>query len=119
MLTRLDNDSNYYYLFIGEYWQAFHYNKVVPELIKRITNKKEIGLMNTADLIIWERVDAGDMIFYGHGGIVSDDLFTVAGRANCLLKKITGENYGNVSMYSTEEDLKKLQNHWIAWLKKI
>lgn len=75
--------------------------------------------MNSADLIIWERIEAKQMKFYGHGGVSSDDLFTVAGRANRILTKITGENFGNVSMYSTPGQLATLQQRWIKWLKGL
>lgn len=119
MLEKIDNDSNYHYIFLAEYWIAFHYSQIIPELIKRLTNKKETGLVNSADLIIWERVQAKQMGFYGHGGISNDDLFTVAGRANRLLTQITGENFGNVSMHSTREQLAVLQKRWIKWLKTL
>ncbi|MBN8666122.1 MAG: hypothetical protein J0M30_01380 [Chitinophagales bacterium] len=119
MLDKIDNDSNYHYIFLAEYWIAFHYKDIIPDLIKRLTNKKEVGLANSADLIIWERVQAKQMQFYGHGGISNDDLFTIAGRANRLLTEITGEDIGHVSMYSTQEQLKTLQQNWIKWLKKL
>ncbi len=120
ILDKIDNDSNYLpHLFLSEYWIAFHYKEIIPDLIKRVTNKKEVGLTNTADLIIWERVQAKQMRFYGHGGISNDDLFTVAGRANRLLTEITGEDFGHVSMYSTQEQLATLQQKWIKWLKKL
>lgn len=119
ILDKIDNDSNYHYIFLAEYWIAFHYQEIIPELIKRITNKKEIGLINSADLIIWERVQAKQMKFYGHGGVSNDDLFTVAGRANRLLTEITGEELGNVSMHSTHEQLITLQKKWIKWLNRL
>jgi hypothetical protein len=119
ILDKIDNDSNYHYIFLAEYWIAFHYKDIIPDLIKRVTNKKEVGLVNSADLIIWERVQAKQMQFYGHGGISNDDLFTVSGRANRLLTKITGEDFGHVSMYSTQEQLETLQQAWIKWLKKL
>jgi hypothetical protein len=119
MLDKIDNDSNYHYIFLAEYWIAFHYQDIIPELIKRLTNKKEVGLANSADLIIWERVQAKQMQFYGHGGISNDDLFTVAGRANRLLTEITSEDFGHVSMYSTQEQLVTLQQAWVKWLKKM
>lgn len=118
-LNKIDSFEDYYPIFYAEYALPPHYADVIPELITRITNGKEVGLKNTADLIIWERIESGDLEFYGHGGIAADDLFTVAGRANHLLKKITGEDFGYVSMYSTEKDLKKLQGRWIYWLKQI
>ena len=119
ILDKIDNDKNHAYLFIAEYWIAFNYKKMIPELIKRVNNKKEVGLENTADLIIWERIQNKDLEFYGHGGISNDDLFTIAGRANRLLSQITGENFGFVSMYSTQEELNKLQNKWTKWLQKL
>lgn len=119
ILEKIDNDSNYYFIFLAEYWIAFHYKKIIPELIKRVTNKKEVGLVNSADLIIWERIQSKQMEFYGHGGISNDDLFTVAGRANRLLKEITGEDFGRVSMYSTNEQLITLQVKWIKWLRSL
>jgi hypothetical protein len=114
-LKKLDGSKIYYYIFIGEYWAPLHYQVLVPELIQRITNKKEIGLKNTADLIISERIESGDLKWYGHGGVVDDDLFTIAGRANHILKEMTGEDFGTVSMYSTKEDLLKLQKRWTYW----
>ncbi|NOT52058.1 MAG: hypothetical protein HOP10_12365 [Chitinophagaceae bacterium] len=119
MLDKIDKDSNYFYIFLAEYWIAFHYQEIIPHLIKRITNKKEVGLFNTADLIIWERVQSGHLKFYGHGGISADDLFTIAGRANRLLTKITGENFGIVSMNSDQEFLQSLQQKWIDWFKAL
>ena len=119
MLDKIDNDSNYSYIFLAQYWIAFHYKDIIPDLIKRITIKKEVGLVNSADLIIWERIQAKQMKFYGHGGISNDDLFTVAGRANRLLTEITGENFGHVSMYSTQEQLIALQTKWINWLRGL
>lgn len=119
MLDKIDNDSNYHYIFLAEYWIAFHYQYIIPELINRVTNKQEVGLVNSADLIIWERLQAKQMRFYGHGGISNDDLFTIAGRANRLLTKITGEDFGHVSMYSTREELMTLQKEWIKWLRSL
>ncbi len=120
ILDKIDNDSNYFpNLFLSEYWIAFHYKEIIPQLIMRLTNKKEIGLSNSADLIIWERIQSGQMQSYGHGGISFDDLFTIAGRASRLLTEITGEEFGHVSMYSTKEDLVILQKKWIDWLDKL
>lgn len=119
ILDKINNDSNYTYLFLADYWIAFHYPDIIPELIKLLTYKKEVGLVNTADLIIWERIMAKQMNFYGHGAISQDDLFTVAGRANRLLTQISGEDFGHVSMYSTESQLKEIQKEWIKWLNRL
>lgn len=119
MLGKIDSSDDYSYIFEAQFWMMEHYRNMIPELIRRITNKKEVGLINTADLIINERIASGQLKFYGHGGWCPDDLFTVAGRANFLLREITGENFGYVSMYSTEADLKKLQNRWVWWLSQL
>jgi hypothetical protein len=119
ILEKIDKDKNYHYIFVAEYWIAFHYQEIIPALIEQVSNKKEIGLENTADLIIWERIAKGDLKFYGSGGISQDDLFTIAGRANRLLIKITGENFGYVSMYSTQKELEELQTKWTKWLDEI
>jgi len=116
---KIDNNPNYRYIFIAEYWMAFNYETMIPELLKRITDNHEVGLINTSDLIIWERIESGDLKFWGHGGVANDDLFTVAGRANHLLERITGEDFGWVSMYSIGKDLKKLQNRWAYWLMNL
>lgn len=119
MLGKIDSDSNYKYLHEAEYWIVAHYRKMIPELIRRITNKKEVGLTNSADLIIPERIESGQMKAYGHGTMSQDDLFTIAGRANRLLSQITGEDFGHVYMASTQADLQLLQQKWIQWLKNI
>ena len=116
ILEKIDKDSNYYYLFVAEYWIAFHYKEMIPALIERITCKKEIGLVNYADLKIPERIASGQMETVDHGAYSMDDLFTIAGRANRLLTEITGEDFGHVSMYSTQEQLMVLQKKWVAWL---
>jgi hypothetical protein len=119
ILGYIDRDKEYHHIFDAEYWMAYNYAAMIPELIKRLTNKTEVGLVNTADLIIWERIESGDLKFYGHGSFAFDDLFTVAGRANHLLTNITGEDFGRVSMHSTDADLKKLQNRWAYWLLQL
>jgi urease gamma subunit len=116
MLEKIDTDKEYAHIFAAEYWMAYNYQVMIPELINRLTNKTEVGLVNTADLIIGERIESGDLKFYGHGGVAFDDLYTIAGRASHLLKRVTGMDLGSVSMYSTPADLKKLQNRWGYWL---
>lgn len=119
ILDKIDNSKEYQFIFESEYWLAFNYKNMIPKLIKRITNNKEIGLINTADLIIWERIDSGDLKFYGHGGVANDDLFKVSGRANHLLKNITGQDFGNVMMKTTKNELNELQKKWIEWLNGL
>ncbi|MBO9582674.1 MAG: hypothetical protein J7574_00800 [Flavobacterium sp.] len=119
ILDKIDNNREFSYLIDAEYWIALNYQKIIPQLIERITNEKEVGLVNSTDLMIFERIESGDLKDYGHGFIVNDDLFTVAGRANRLLTRVTGENFGSVSMKSTPKDLKVLQKKWTDWLKNL
>jgi hypothetical protein len=52
ILDKIDNDPDYHFQLVAELWTGMHYEIMVPELVKRITNKKQVGLTNTADLII-------------------------------------------------------------------
>ena len=117
MLDQIDNKKDYQFIFLAEYWLVFNYYEMIPELVARITDNREIGLENTSDLIIWERIESGDLEFYGHGGVAQDDLFKVSGRANHLLKRITGKKFGDVMMKTKQSELIEIQNKWIEWLK--
>lgn len=119
ILNQIDNENDYYYIFVTEYWLVFHYYEMIPELIKRVTDNSEIGLTNTSDLIIWERIQNGDLKFYGHGGVAFDDLFKVSGRANHLLKRITGKDFGSVGIKTEEKELEEIQKKWIKWINRI
>ncbi|MFD2587052.1 hypothetical protein ACFSQJ_08925 [Croceitalea marina] len=119
LVDKIENDKEYSFVFDAEYLLAFNYTDMIPKLIELIINNKEVGLINTSDLIIWERIQSGDLKSYGHGGIVQDDLFKVSGRANHLLKEITGEDFGIIRMNTKQTELKEIQDKWIKWLKKL
>jgi hypothetical protein len=119
MLEKIDTSPDYNDLYIAEYWIAYNYQAMIPELIKRVSNNTEIGLVESMDLVIPERVASGQMADYPNGQICEDDLFSVAGRANRLLKVITGEDFGDVSMKSSPFALKDLQNKWVEWFKTL
>lgn len=99
-------------------WLAFNYKTGIQELLKRITNNKEVGFEGSVNLIIYDRVLSGDMNLES-GNMIEDDLFKVSGRANHLLKEITGEDFGNAGMYASEIELIKLQRKWIKWYSQI
>lgn len=119
MLDKIDNSPEYNYLYIAEYWIAFNYEAMIPELIKRVSNNSEVGLVESADLVIPERVISGQMRYMGDGNISEDDLFTIAGRANRLLTVITGENFGHVPVNASPMQLKALQEKWVEWFKTL
>src|SRR5215216_3931780 len=85
-------------------------------LISQIANKAKSELKGANRLIIWERITSGEIQFEGKGYQVSDDLFTVAGRANWMLRNLTKKNFGYIKPITSEEELAKLQQRWTRWL---
>ena len=57
-------------------------------LLPKLTDRTNVGLINTADLIIYYRIDIGDMKFYGHGWSIPQDLFLIGGRAAYALSQL-------------------------------
>ncbi|MEL7340385.1 MAG: hypothetical protein AAGM67_07870, partial [Bacteroidota bacterium] len=92
------------------------YEALIPELIFRLTYTEVVGLKNYRDIIIWDRVDSGDMTLDGPGAEVKDDLFAVAGRANYLLKNLTGEDFGDIGMATSREERLAIRDRWVSWL---
>lgn len=91
----------------------------LKSLIQQITNHQETKLEGTSRLIIWERIISGEILFEGKGYQVDDDLFSVAGRANWILKNITKHCFGVVMNNSTPGDLEILKAKWNNWQKGI
>lgn len=119
MLRRIDKDPNYRSVEIIKYWSALHYEALIPELILRITYTEVVGLKNYQDIIIWDRVDNGDMVLTGPGADIGDDLFAVAGRANYLLKNLTGEDFGDLGMTTSAEERLLIRDQWVNWLLSL
>lgn len=98
---------------------SMDYETLLPELIKLLTNSTEVG-MDGYPGIMWCRnigpTDTIDCIAIPYS---EDDLFTVAGRANHILKLITCQDFGNVLPNPDKEWLKKLQNRWAYWLLQL
>lgn len=113
-----ENEKEYTSLGDVEYWVVFNYKTGIQELIKRITNTKEVGLVGSVNLVINYRVENGDMVLEP-GKVIDDDLFRVYGRANYLLKEITGEDFGSADMLSSDNELLKLQRKWIRWYNRL
>ena len=83
-----------------------------------LENPTVVGLQGYADLIIWERIVSKDLPFYGHGWVVPDDLFSIAGRASWVLSEITGQRFGKVTLSSTLEEIKHLSEERAKWCEK-
>ena len=76
-----ENDKEYSSIDNVKFWVIFNYKTGIKELIERITNTKEIGLMGTYNLVIIGRVENGDMQLET-GDVINYDLFRVSGRAS-------------------------------------
>jgi len=86
--------------------------QLLSSFASQLTNSKKTTLTGTNRLIIWERITSGEILFEGKGYQVDDDLFTVAGRANWVLRGLTKKNFGIVRPSSSSDDLTKLQQKW-------
>lgn len=85
---------------------------IVRGLVEQLSNRTETALRGTSQLIIWERIVSGEILFEGKGYQVEDDLFQVAGRANWVLRRVLEKNFGIVRANSTPEELEDLARRW-------
>jgi hypothetical protein len=118
-LAMIDTAKEFDHVLMAKTWCVDHYVVAFPHLIQRLGFKQKIGLLNSADLIIVDRLATGDMEFYGHGGIVYEDLFTPAGRASYILNSITGEHFAEVQGGMGESEAVEYKNMWIAYLRGL
>lgn len=92
-----------------------------PAALARLTdllvNRQEVGLTDSADVIIESRIDLGDLRSYGHGWVIGDDLFIVAGRANWILGIATCRTLGKVDLQTRTPRLALLRELWRRQLK--
>ncbi len=91
-------------------------DSVIGLLIDQLENATITKLRLTSRLIVWERIISKDILFEGKGLQVDDDLFSVAGRANWLLRSLTQKNFGYVTPGSTPSQLRELKSKWKKWL---
>jgi hypothetical protein len=82
----------------------------------QITDRTSAKLQQTRRLIIWERITSGGILFAGKGMQIDDDLFTVGGHANWVLRTVAKKNFGFVTPASTKESLAELQSKWKKFL---
>lgn len=117
VLEIIDTEKEFWRLCAAKTWCFAHPSEVFPHLICRLSNKTKIGLVNTADLIIWDRIRSGDLKFYGHGGGMQEDIFTVAGRASWILNWMTGESFASVGIELTPTLAKEYQEAWVRYIE--
>jgi hypothetical protein len=118
-LTIIDTAKQYYQVRIAESWCIKNYTHAFPYLIGRLSDKRKVGLKNTADLIIPDRLGTGELKFYGHGFFVPEDLFTIAGRASWILNRLTGENFAVVQGNLTKQQAEKFKQEWIKYINGL
>ncbi len=85
-------------------------------LITQLADSTERPLSGTGGLILWERIAKREIVFEGKGLHVQDDLFSVAGRANWILRSVTKKNFGYVNAKPSAEILASVQDKWKRWL---
>ena len=90
-------------------------DSIIDKLIEQLENGHVTKLQLTSRLIIWERILSNDIVFEGKGLQISDDLFSVAGRANWVLRNITRKNFGYVKPGASAAELKELKAKWADW----
>jgi len=114
-------DSDYSHLVQAALWLVAHPAEAeifLPALPEMLRDTSCVGLTNSADLIIWDRIQTGELVFWGHGGGCDDDLFQVSGRASWLLKELTGQDLGSIAIQSTATERTKLRDLWLSWLAR-
>ena len=91
-------------------------NEFLLHVADQLTDRTVTHLDKTYRLIQWERIRTGDLVFPGRGFVVYDDVFTVAGRANWLLRTVTETSFGYVRPGATAEELAELKRKWKSYL---
>lgn len=118
-LSAIDTAKNFSTVCAAKSWCLHNYEQVFPFLVARLSMKTFVGLKNTGDLIIWERFLSGDLKFYGHGGGMQEDIFTIAGRASWILNELTGESFAVVHADLTEAQAIEFKRLWVDYVKVL
>ncbi len=115
-------EKDYEYLFRCPFWIAMdsaRYVQMIPELVKAITDETFVGLTNAGDVTIWARVKTGELKQNPLNYQIDDDVFKVCGRANWILKRLSKNEFGNITTSTTLKDLIEIQKKWVKWLNTL
>lgn len=115
----IDTARNFETICSAKSWCLKNYQTVFPYLVTRLSIKQKVGLENTADLIIWERNGTGELEFYGHGGAIEEDIFTIAGRASWILNEMTGERFAVVHGNMSEIQALEFKKLWTSYINAL
>lgn len=119
-IETVKRDKDYKHLRLMLARISIEYETLIPELVKLITDKTEVGLEGFNGIMFCRGLAPTGLMGECVGIPYStDDLYTISGRANYLLKLLTTEDFGNVLPDSTPKHLKKLQNRWAYWLLQL
>ncbi|XOV68687.1 MAG: hypothetical protein ACFHU9_05795 [Fluviicola sp.] len=119
VLDIIDQERDFTILCSAKSWCMDNPELIFHHLIPRLGNKQKVGLINTADLIIWDRISSGDLDFYGHGGGMSEDIFTISGRASWILNELTGEEFAVVHGNLSQEEANNFKSMWVDYLMDL
>lgn len=118
----LYKNKDYEYIFRIPFWIAMdsaRYAKYIPELILKLTDTTYIGLTNASDVTIWARLKTGQMTHNPLNYQIDDDIYTVAGRASWILKRLSKNEFGIIKPGLKEKELLTIQKQWIKWLNTL
>ncbi len=118
-LGYIDTAKNFDKVCKAKSWCIDNYEICFPYLISRLAKKKKVDLINTADLIIGDRMGTGDLAFYGHGGGMEEDIFTIAGRASWILNDLTGEEFAIVHGRLTKTEAENFKSLWVEYIHAL
>ncbi|HCS19169.1 MAG TPA: hypothetical protein DIW47_01165 [Bacteroidetes bacterium] len=118
-LEVIDSARNFETICSAKSWCLKNYQTVFPHLVTRLSIKQKVGLENTADLIIMDRIGTGELEFYGHGGAIEEDIFTIAGRVSWILNELTGENFAVVHGNMSERQAQDFKKLWLAYINQL
>jgi hypothetical protein len=119
VLWSIDSVSCFVNLRNAKSWCIKNYDIAFPYLILRLTVKKKVGLKCIFDLIIDCRLSSGDLNDYGHGGVIQEDIFTIAGRASWILNEITGEDFAVIRCDMSKKESESYKNKWIEYINNL
>ena len=119
VLKLIDSSEQFWDVCVAKSWCLKNYQIAFPYLVARLSVKDKIGLKNTADLIIGCRMNTGDLEFYGHGGVIGEDLFTAAGRASWILNEMTGEEFVSVQCNMSKQESEEYKILWRKYINEL
>ncbi len=118
-LRIIDKERECRRLIVAARWCFYHPGESFAPLIARLSAKKKTGLTSAGDLMVIDRIGTGEAVDYGHGCFLSEDIFTIAGRASWILNNITGEHFAVVNAHTTADECTAYKRLWVAYIRGL